>query len=531
MKKVLTIIFTLGLVLSCDDRLDELNQPRREATAVTAESLFANGVRNMFDMMVNTDVNVNIFRLLAQYWAQTTYPDESQYNLVAREIPDNFWEVAYRDVLKDLDEAARVTEENFDPLVDDEATMLNQLAMIEICKIYTFAILVDAFGAVPYREALDDEILVPAYTPGDEVYQDIISRLDEAISTLDVSAGGFSAVQDVIYQGDAAGWLRFANSLKLRLAMMIADVNADQASTMVTEAIAGGLFQSNDDNAAIQYQPTPPSTNPLWEDLVQSGRADYVIANTIVDQMQALSDPRLPRYARGMDFRYPVDRATNQKRDSVFSEGGTMVLYYPGPDSVVFQTPPFTIFARDSALAVQLFRGGEYGTSNTYSANSPAGDIFHDPALEGLILDYAEVQFFLAEAAERGIATPATAEEHYEEGIRASMEYWEVDEERINAYISQPEVAYATADGDWRQKIGIQSWLSLYNRGFEGWTAWRRLDFEAFNVPDGLTEEDIPNRLIFPIEEATLNPSNFRAAIDMIGGSDDVQTKIFWDLQ
>src|SRR5690606_36260458 len=258
---------------------------------------------------------------------------------------------------------------------------------------------------------------------------------------------------------------------------------------------------------------------------------DYVIANTIVDQMQALSDPRLPRYARGMDFRYPVDRATNQKRDSVFSEGGTMVLYYPGPESVVFHTPPFTIFARDRALAVQLFRGGEYGTSNTYSSNSRAGDICHDPALEGLILDYAEVQFFLGDAAERGIATPATAEEHYEGGIRASMEYWEVDEERIDAYVSQPEVAYATADGDWRQKIGIQSWLSWYNRGFEGWTDWRRLDLEASHVPDGLTEEDIPTRLIFPIEEATLNPSNFRAAIDMIGGSDDVQTKIFWDLQ
>src|SRR5690606_29091720 len=202
MKKVLTIIFTLGLVLSCDDRLDELNQPRREATAVTAESLFANGVRNMFDMMVNTDVNVNIFRLLAQYWAQTTYPDESQYNLVAREIPDNFWEVAYRDVLKDLDEAARIIEEEFDPLVDDEATKNNQLAMIEICKVYTYAILVDAFGAVPYEEALDDEILIPTYNAGEDVYQSIIDRLDEAINTIDPTAGGFIATQDLIYEGD-----------------------------------------------------------------------------------------------------------------------------------------------------------------------------------------------------------------------------------------------------------------------------------------------------------------------------------------
>lgn len=531
MKKIFTICFTLTLVLSCDDRLEELNQPTRAATEVTAESLFANGVRNMFDMMVNTDVNINIFRLLAQYWAQTTYPDESQYNLVAREIPDNFWEVAYRDVLKDLDEAARIIEEEFDPLVDDEATKNNQLAMIEICKVYTYAILVDAFGAVPYEEALDDEILIPTYNAGEDVYQSIIDRLDEAINTIDPTAGGFIATQDLIYEGDAAGWLKFANSLKLRLAMMLADVNADQSATMVAEAVAGGLFESNEDNASIQYQSTPPSTNPLWEDLVQSGRADYVISNTIVDQMQQLSDPRLPVYAGGMDFSYPVNRATNQIRDSVFTEGGNMVLYYRAQDSVVFVTTPFTIFARDSSLGVQLFKGGEYGTANTYSANSPAGERFHEPDLEGLILDYSEVQFWLAEAAERGFATPSTAAEHYEEGIRASLAYWGIDEDLIEEYVTQPEVAYATAAGDWRQKIGLQSWIALYNRGFEGWTVWRRLDFEGFNVPDGLTEEDIPNRLIFPIEEATLNPSNFRAAIEMIGGSDDVQTRIFWDTQ
>src|SRR5690606_34880538 len=103
MKKIFLIVLLTGLVFSYDDHFEELNRPKKNATAVTGESLFANGVRNMFDMMVNSDVNVNIFRLLAQYWAQTTYPDESQYNIVGREIADNFWEVAYRDVLKDLD--------------------------------------------------------------------------------------------------------------------------------------------------------------------------------------------------------------------------------------------------------------------------------------------------------------------------------------------------------------------------------------------------------------------------------------------
>jgi len=308
MKKILLIIFLTGCVFSCDDRFEELNRPKKEAVTVTGEALFANGVRNMFDMMANTDVNVNIFRLFSQYWAQTTYPDESQYNIVGREIADNFWEVAYRDVLKDLDEAAVVIEETFDPIIHEEATKNNQIAMINICKVFTYSVLVDAFGAAPFRQALNDDNLIPPYDSGEDVYAGIIEMLDEAIATLDPDAEGFSRVQDLIYEGDVAGWIKFANSLKLKLAITLADVQYTKAQTMIAEALAGGVFESNEDNATIQYQTTPPSTNPVWEDLVQSGRADFVIANTIVDIMQPLADPRLPVYATPVEFVYPINK-------------------------------------------------------------------------------------------------------------------------------------------------------------------------------------------------------------------------------
>ena len=147
-----------------------------------------------------------------------------------------------------------------------------------------------------------------------------------------------------------------------------------------------------------------------------------------------------------------------------------------------------------------------------------------------MILDYAEVQFLLAEAAERGFTVPSTAAEHYEEGIRASMEYWGVAPADVTAYLANPEVAYATAAGDWKQKIGVQHWLALYNRGFEGWTVWRRLDFTGFNAPPQMDLTDIPKRFIFPIEEATLNNANLNEAIQLIGGTDSAQTPVFWDV-
>lgn len=480
MRKIILIIFLTAVFASCNDRLEELNKPTKGAVEVPAEPLFTNGLNEMFYLMNNSDVNINVFRLYAQYWAQTTYPDESQYNMVGRRNPDNFWRRGFRDALQDLNEAKRITNLTWEQIPLSEIERDNRLAIIEICKVYTYSVLVDAFGAIPFTESLDDNILQPKYDAGADVYNQLIVNLNDALAMIDDSEGGFSESQDPVYEGDVEKWKKLGNSLKLKLAMNIADVDNGKASTMVTEAIAGGVFDSNDDNASMTYLDAFPNTNPIHEDLVQSGRADYVVANTLIDKLNALSDPRIEVFAEPLD------------------------------DGVTYE-------------------GGIYGTNNTFAQKSHIGDAFYDPTLEGLILDYAEVEFLLAEAAERGFTVPGTAEDHYNAGITASMEYWGIDDADITDYLAQPSVAYATADGSWKQKIGVQHWIALYNRGFEGWSVWRRLDFTGFNVPPLLEYSDIPNRFIFPIEEATLNGTNLSAAIQMIGGSDDVQTKVFWD--
>lgn len=471
----------VAMFFACDDRLEELNTPRKNAAEVPFETVFASGTRSLFDMMVSSDVNDNNFRLYAQYWAQTTYPDESQYNMVGRQLPDNVWQNGYRDVLKDLDESKKILNETWEARLMTEEDRQTNEAIIESLEVYTWSVMADMWGALPYTEALDINNLNPKYDMASDVYNSIIQTLDDAIVKLGSGGMGFSEDQDLVYQGDVEKWLKFANSLKVRLAVTISDVDGPKATTMINEALASGVFESNDDNATIAYMSESPNTNPLWLDLVASGRADYVVANTIVDKMLELNDPRLTVFADPM-------------------EDGSYV-------------------------------GGEYGTSNTYAQNSHVGAIYHEPDLEGVILDYAEVNFLLAEAAAKGLAiTGLTAEEYYDQAIKASFEYWGFDEAAADAYLAQPAVAYATAAGDWKQKIGIQEWIAYFNRGIEGWNVWRRLDFQGFNVPDGLDESDIPRRLIFPIKEATLNPGSLDAAIEMIGGSDDVKTKVFWDV-
>lgn len=465
------------MAYSCDKDFGDLNVDKKNPAAVPPGPLFSYAQKELIDVITTPNVNVGIFRLLAQYWTETTYTDESNYDLATRNIPQNFWNTVYPNVLNNLKECQRLIPSQ-DLAFFPKAVQDNQNACAEILNVYAYMVLVNTFGNIPYSQALDIDVVYPVYDDGNDVYDDLVIRLDRAISSIDVSAGGFDA-NDLLYGGDMAGWKTFANSLKLRLGMMYAEVDANKAQTLVEQA-AAGVITSNLENVAFHYLSSPPNTNPVWVDLIQSGRKDFVAANTIVDFMNNLSDPRVPLY-------FTTD-----------ATGG--------------------------------YSGGIYAASNNYSTYSKPSDIVTDPSHESLFIDYAEVRFLLAEAAERGFNVGGTAAEHYEAAIRASIEYWGGSTADADTYLANPAVAYATAPGDFKTKIGNQKWIALYNRGFDAWTEWRRLDAPTLNVPDGLTYNDIPKRYTFPVQEQTLNATNYTSAASAIGG-DDVTVRLFWDKQ
>ena len=527
--KILILLF-VGIAFSCDDsKYDELNTDTKNPAEVPGVTLFTNGMREMFDMMVNTNVNENVFRLYAQYWAQTTYPEESAYNQVTREIPDNIWSNAYRDALKDMTEGRAKMEANPEAGISD-AHQANRLAVIDINIAYTYSVLLDLFGNVPFDDALNPDNVTPTYEDGKTAYDKVITMLNTSISTLDESEGGIQSDQDLVFGGDVAGWKKFANSLKLRMAMNYADTDMAKAQSMVTEALASGVILAIEDNTSLWYLGASPNTNPLYEDLVQSGRKDFVVANTLVDKLNDLGDPRMFTYATDpIPFPYETN-AQGAKIDSVVADGAGMFVIYEdvnGDDSVTWNATPFTVYAADSVRSPAIFQGGIYGTANAHAGNSHIGTMMFEPDLPGTIFSCSEVYFLLAEAAERGITDlDMTAEEYYNMGITASFNEWGVS--GASDYIASPDVAYGTAAGNWKQKIGTQAWLANYNRGFEGWTTWRRLDFTGFNPPPDMVAADIPTRLLFPAREATLNGANYDAAGAAIGG-DTKTTKLWWD--
>eukprot|EP01013_Petalomonas_cantuscygni_P039507 TRINITY_DN70987_c0_g1_i1.p1 TRINITY_DN70987_c0_g1~~TRINITY_DN70987_c0_g1_i1.p1 ORF type:complete len:479 (-),score=-8.24 TRINITY_DN70987_c0_g1_i1:35-1471(-) len=478
MKKIFISIFSMILMASCVDNLEDYNVDQKSAEEVPPATLFTGAVKELTDVVTTPDVNVNNFRFYVQHWTTTQYLDEPRYNMTTRLIPQNIWQALYRDVLADLGESKRLVEA--DEFTSD-VVKGNQIAQIEIMEVYAWSVLLNTFGDVPYSEALNAENSLPSYDDAETVYAQILTSLDAALNRIDPDEIGFDE-GDIIYEGDMDMWEKFGNSLKLKLGMVIADVNPSLAQSTV-EAAATNVFTDNMYNGAFPYLSAPPNNNPVSEEInpLFTSRQDYVVANTLVDAMNELNDPRRTFYFTQVDGE---------------------------------------------------FIGGIYGFSNSYSDFSTINPTVTDPTFEALLLDYSEVRFLLAEAVERGYNVAGTAEEHYNEAIAASIAYWGGTEEQTNTYLAQPQVNYSSASGDWRDKIGNQKWIALYNRGYDAWLEWRRLDAPDLQPPEieGTSDLVIPKRVIYPINEQTLNGTNRSAAGDAIGG-DSSDTYLWWDVE
>ena len=493
MKKIAIISIALAFILgACQKNLTNLNIDTKNPINAPSYALFTNGQKYMTDWLTTSSVDYNITDLIAQYWTETTYTDESNYNLGNRDIPKAFWNSLYNDALNNFVQAKKLI-----PTDTDTSLVRNEMDITDIMEIYTYYYLLNTFGNLPYTQANNiDKYPFPAYDDAKTVYADLLTRLDTCIAGLNTANGSFGAA-DIIYGGNVTAWKTFANSLKLKMAMLIADVDPVTAKTKVTEAVAAGVFQSNADNAIFAYTGVTPNANPIWVDVIQSNRNDYVIASTLLDPMVTFNDPRRTAYY------------TNE------SSGADL--------------------------------GGSVGNGNTWNLYSNIywttvkGTIV-DPAAPSDLLDYSEISFLLAEAVERTFISGSAAT-YYNNAVTASIEYWGGSATDAATYLAQADVAYATAPGGvgagaigstgvntttikWKQAIGMQKYLALYIRGMDAWTEIRRLQYPAMAVP-GSPKSPFPWRYTYPSNEQTANGDAYKAAAAAIGG-DLVTTKLFW---
>lgn len=490
------ILLVFISVTSCN-KLDFLNTNVKDFTVVPGEAVYNGATRALLNQLFTMNVNNNNTLLFVQHFAETTYPDESRYDMVTRPIPATNMNVLYRNVLMNYKDASKaLTAASLGGI--DQKQRDNQLAIIEIMSVFTWSNIVETYGNMPYTEALDYTKPNPKYDDGLTIYKDLITRLNAAIAKLDPNFGGMSAGYDNVFGGGVDGtpkWIKFANTLKLRMGLMLSDLDAAYAKTVVESAAPNGFSDpinspSTGDKFAMSYLPNSPNTNPKYTELVLSGRSDFVATSIIVNPMNTLNDPRR----------------------AAFMWTKVQLKDIAGNDSVL------------------VYKGGAQGEPNAYASFTHVNNSLLDPTSEVVLLDYTETEFLLAEAVERGFAVGGTAATHYSNAVTSSIKYWGGTDADAAAYLAQPAVAYATATGTWRQKIGTQAWIAYYFRGFTAWTSWRRLDYPRLIAsPDHVQEVNgIPERYTYAVSEQTLNEVNYKAAASAIGG-DKAETRLFWD--
>ncbi|MDR2628004.1 MAG: SusD/RagB family nutrient-binding outer membrane lipoprotein [Dysgonamonadaceae bacterium] len=398
-------------------------------------------------------------------------------------------------------------------------------AWANIIRVAVMLRVTDTYGPIPYSKMGGGQLAVE-YDNVHDIYHYMISDLTNSISDLTgfvkENSGKNNPMSefDFIYHGDLTKWIKFANSLKLRMAVRIANVDTDYAKTVMTEAIASGVIESNADNAFLSTTDNPYRKAAFdWQDLA--------VSSTLSSYMLGWEDPRASVYMTSTPNTY---------------------LSYTGVNMGI------------KNIDKNRYGSAQYSKPN-FAANSPM-----------LVYCAAETYFLKAEAALRGWIS-GDAQTFYEEGIRMSMEQHGVNIGNYLNVTGNPSwyfdqgssyffevysttnggpvtVAWSSAGTDEQKLEAIitQKWLANYPLGFEGWCDFRRTGYpRIFPAKDNLSSESTggkvynPNstnpggavrmarRLPYPVSEYNGNRKNVEAAVaNFLGGPDEFSTNLWW---
>jgi hypothetical protein len=473
---------TLAMVSACTSEFEEVNKNPNGPVEIPSQLHIPSMIEATADQLYSTFNGGDMGETWVQHWGKVQYNEEERYQPRVTTIND-WWDLLYVRPLTDSKKmkAAAIKEGN---------DKTRGVAMV--WEAYTFSLLTDTFGDIPFTDALDAEggNTLPTYDKQSDIYPALVDSLETAVTYL-AGDGDIGSSQDIMYGGDASKWTKFANSLRVRLLMRMSGKVA--VGPELQALVSGGeLFSSNDDNAQLNYLGQNPNANPVWNTVVFTTRLEWRINQTLVTTMENLNDPRLPVYAQ-----------PNTSGD-----------------------------IRGAAPGVEDPTTAGYDYANT----SMFGEYFLQPSTPAVFMDYAELNFLLAEAAKKGFISggDATAEGYYVAGITTSFDTYNGFENEDgstviispSAYLATSAVAYNAANA--LVQINTQKWIALYGQGIEAWTEWRRTRLPALSPavnPIGITE--IPSRYYYPSKEQSLNATNYDAAVAGMGG-DDLTTKVWW---
>lgn len=448
--------------------------------------------------------------LYAQYFALTTNSFQTD-----RYVINDGWLprpgiIAYVQTVPQLRTIFENTEENS-----------GEYALAEIMWVYAFHHLTDYFGPVAYFDAGKAQDVI-AYDAQDKIYDDFFKRLDHAVKNLKATTStNIFGANDLIYAGDVQQWIRFANTLRLRLALRISKVQPDRAKTEAEAAVASGVMTAVSHTAMMKKTLNGGDGNGLSR---VGSYNEFSMSATMASYMKGYNDPRLGAF---------YQPAVN---------GGTFRGVRNGSSAASLNNP--------------LNQPAQTSNVGTYWVTYNPLNFSWTPALEASkhVMMAAEAYFLRAEGALNGWNMNGTAQDLYEKGIAVSMENWGVtDAATVSAYTNSTAVPVAPSDFEnsgpvanipvkfgtavniQRQQIGTQKWLAIYPDGLEGWAEYRRSGFPVMYPVVQSDNADLPSgtfikRLPYPSSEAANNGAELKKGIQLLGGPDNAATRLWWDV-
>ncbi|TVQ04512.1 MAG: SusD/RagB family nutrient-binding outer membrane lipoprotein [Balneolaceae bacterium] len=495
-----TLLILLLPLQGCDtDSLHSLNENPTVAEEINPGFVLAytqlqtsgESFENWRTQLIYQSTMIQQLSALAGYWSGDKYFHNDEYS-------GALWARAYTGYIKDLVNLVQIT----DPTVSGQEQWANYHAIARIWKVVAFQRVTDIYGDVPYFDAgkgFSERIFFPNYDPQEAIYMDMLNELEAAAQLLNNSAAN-PGNQDLIYGGNIDQWRRYAYSMMLRLGLRMTKVDAARAQEWVQKAIAGGVMQSNADNSYIEHTDGPEgiNRNGIGEVFNFDGNNFTTddasrLSKTFVDWMRDHDDPRLERLSWVVNGGPPLGRPNG-------FDATTIMQFDPNYDGNDYSRVNPAFVLRDSPMFFQTF---------------------------------AEVQFMLAEAIERGWHT-GNAANHYNAGIRAAMEMYseygssvEISSGEIDAYLA----ANPYNSAEWNRLISEQYWAATFLNWYETYANWRRTGFPQLtpvNYPGNQSNGTIPRRLRYPNSEASGNPDGYNQAVQR-QGPDEFTTRIWWD--
>lgn len=215
-------IFFIILIITlsaCTKNISNINVNPKTSDVAPSTAVFLTGEKGLVDAYTTDFWGSAPFRVIAQVWTQNSYNNETHYQFATNNSPGGWWNSLYTGALPNLAQAKTLYAND----VKDTNALKNDVIITDILEVYTFNLLVNTYGNVPYSQALNRSIPFPKYDDAKTIVYDLIARLDTAISNLNINAASFGNA-DQIYNGDVSKWKKFAATLKLKLALLIADV-------------------------------------------------------------------------------------------------------------------------------------------------------------------------------------------------------------------------------------------------------------------------------------------------------------------